>query len=182
VKGDHERSVIAAEQLSALRDLFDSEIKRIDQILHEREKESQKSLAEALRAREIANEWRGAMDDREHNFARIENLEDLRKQVIEIRRGVDTSNARRATWVAAAGIIATLLAIGVGQIIRQGITSADVSQQISREAPWNKDKSAVTRRIGVLEAQVQHQALEISQLQSDLRAHVILDAQRDGRR
>lgn len=177
-------------RVAGLCDRFDIEIKRIDQILSEREKQTNlaleaaqrainKSEAEAERVRTAANEWRGAMADREKGFVQQASHDLLQGEVDYIRRGIDQSNGRRAAWVASAGIITTLLAIGIGQIIRQGITSADVSTQIQREAPWNRDKDAVTRRIVILEKQVQSQDLEISSLKSDLRAHVILDAQRD---
>jgi hypothetical protein len=172
--------------LAALRELLLAEIKRVDQVLAEREKQVNLALAtseratnkaeqEGLRAREAANEWRAAMADREKQFATRTAYDTLQSEVDYLRRTQDTSAGRRTAWVAAAGIIATLIAIGVGQIIRQGITAADVSQQISREAPWNRDRAAYTQRLRQLEAQIQHQQIEISKLQSDLRAHVILD-------
>ena len=172
-----------------LRELFDAEIKRIDQILAEREKQTQNALAasqhaidkaeqEGLRAREAANEWRSAMVDRERQFASRESHDLLESQVDYLRRAMDTGVGRRTAWVAAAGIIATLIAIGVGQLISQGLTAADVSQQIAREAPWNRDKAAITRRIVLLEGQIAHEQVEIARLQSDLRAHQILDARK----
>ena len=176
MKGDHERGVVVSEKLAALRDLFESEVKRLDQLLAEREKEAQKGLAEALRARELANEWRATLNDREKSYTRVEAHDLLAKQVDTIAARQIEGRGRQTAWVAAAGIIATLIAIGVGQIIRQGITASDVSAQIQREAPWNRDKAAVTRRIALLEAQVQRNEIDIAKLQSDLRAHQALDA------
>ena len=81
---------------------------------------------------------------------------------------MDTGVGRRTAWVAAAGIIATLLAIGVGQILRQGLTAADVSQQIQREAPWNQDKAEITRRIELVEHQIEVLNLQVTRLQQQL--------------
>ena len=172
--------------VDSLQELFESEIRRIDQILMEREKEANRALAaseraiakaeaEGLRARESQNEWRGAMNDRESAFATNEVVGELRRQLIEVRKSQDVATGRRVAWVAAAGIIMTLLAIGVGQIIRQGITSVDVSSQIQREAPWNRDKQQVERRITLLERDVQGLEVKVNKLESDLRAHQTLD-------
>jgi hypothetical protein len=166
-------------RFQSLQELFQSEVHRIDQVLAEREKQTvmalqaaeraiEKADIEAERTRQAANEWRGAMMDREANFATTAAMQVLADEVKYIRRGLDTGAGRRAAWIAAAGIIATLLAIGVGQIIRQGITAADVSQQITREAPWNKDKDAVERRITVLEGQMQRLQVEVGKLREQL--------------
>jgi len=167
-------------------DVLAAEIRRIDQVLSEREKQvnmalvaSEKAIdkadTEAERARQAANEWRGAMADRERGFTPITSHNVLREQVQAVIDSQNQSRGRQAAWVAAAGIIATLLAIGVGQILRQGLTSADVSQQIQNEAPWNRDKSAITRRITILEQQVQRDQIAIAKLSSDLRAIEIQD-------
>jgi len=186
---DHERCVANATDLQSLKDLFDSEIRRIDQVLAEREKQvnlamlsSQKAIdkaeAEAERVRQSQNEWRGAMNDRERGFTPLSAHDLLQKQVEVLSQRQNEGRGRQTAWVAAAGIMATLIAIGVGQIIRQGITAADVSQQIQRESAWNRDKPIVERRITLLETQQQHQAIQISKLQSDLRAHVLIDTRK----
>jgi len=179
---------VAADEhdLAFLRDLFESEIRRIDQVLAEREKQVNVALAasqkavdkadvEAERARQASNEWREAMNDRERQFTPMPLHDLLQQQVDKIADQQNIGRGRVTAWVAAAGIIATLLAVGVGQILRQGITSADVSQQITREAPWNKDKSAVLRRITILEEQTQRNQIAIAKLQSDLHALEIQD-------
>jgi hypothetical protein len=168
------------------RELLLAEIRRIDQILAEREKQVNLALdasqhaidkaeAEGLRARNAANEWRGAMTEREERFATKEAHDLLESQVDYLRRATDTSKGRSAAWVAAAGIIATLLAIGVGQILRQGVTSSDISAQIAREAPWNRDKAPTERRIRELEVKIQALEVKVNKLESDLRAHMAID-------
>lgn len=162
-----------------LRDLFDAEIRRIDQILSEREKQTNIALGAAQRAIEKAdteaervrlaqNEWRGAMNDRETKFVRREEHDLLEGQVDYLRRAADAGAGRRTAWVAAAGIITTLIAIGIGQLLTQGLTAADVSQQIQREAPWNKDKDQIERRITKLEHQEQVLEIQIQKLQQQI--------------
>ena len=152
------------------------ELKRIDQILNEREKqvtlalstvqrEADRASLEAERVHQASNEWRQAMNDREKRFVPMESHDLLEGQVDYLRRAMDTSQGRRTAWVAAAGIIATLLAIGVGQILRQGLTAADVSQQIQNEAPWNRDKDQIERRIAQLENQEQLLEIQLNKLQ-----------------
>lgn len=158
-----------------MQDAFYAEIKRIDQILHERSVQADRVEAEALRARAAANEWRGALRDRDTDFARVETVDRLSDDLAHIRKSVDQSTGRRTAWVAAAGIIATLLAIGVGQILRQGLTSADISSQIQREAPWNRDKAQIERRITLTEAQIARLQVQIARFQGDLRALQIRD-------
>lgn len=186
---DHERSLYNESELNYLRDLFIAEIKRIDEVFAEREKQvnlamsaSQKAIdkaeIESERSRQASNEWRAAMNDRERQFVHTELHERLQTQVDAVITRQDQARGRSSAWVAAAGIIATLLAIGVGQLISQGITSADVSNQIQREAPWNRDKSQIERRILILEAQEQRLQLQISNLQNDLQAHVLIDARK----
>jgi septal ring factor EnvC (AmiA/AmiB activator) len=89
----------------------------------------------------------------------------MKEELGLVRAALSEWQGRRVAWIAAAGIIATLLAIGVGQIIRSGITSADVSNQIQREAPWNRDKAGVERRITVLERRQEQVRIEISRLE-----------------
>lgn len=162
-----------------------AEIKRLDQLIAEREKQlifameaSERAILkteqEGLRAREASNQWRGAMNDRERSFVRVESHDLLQAQVTRLELAQQQSVGRRAAWIAAAGIIATLIAIGVGQIISQGITASDVSNQIQREAPWNRDKAATERRISILEAQVQRDQVQIAKLQADVRAHFLI--------
>lgn len=159
-----------------LREIFEAEIRRVDQILAEREKQvalaltnvqhaADKAEQEAERMHRASNEWRSAMNDRERQFATRDSHDLLESQVDYLRRAMDTGVGRRTAWVAAAGIIATLIAIGVGQILRQGLTAADVSQQIQREAPWNRDKEQVERRIEVLERQVQLLEIQVNKLE-----------------
>ena len=173
---DHERCEHNEREIAYLRDLFEAEIKRIDSLLSEREKQmdsalraaevaGEKSEAEALRARQASNEWRQAMSDREHRFATVAEMATVKEELGLVRSALSEWQGRRVAWIAAAGIIATLLAIGVGQIIRSGITSADVSNQIQREAPWNRDKAGVERRITVLERRQEQVRIEISRLE-----------------
>jgi len=173
---DHARCLNNEREISYLRDLFEGEIRRLDGMLHEREKQMDaaikametadtKAEAEALRARQAANEWRQAMADREKRFATVASMETMDKELGTVRGAISEWQGRRAAWIAAAGIIATLIAIGVGQIIRQGITAADVSTQIQREAPWNRDKAGIERRITADEKQDAKQELEITKLQ-----------------
>ncbi len=168
-----------AEDLRGLRDVLLSEIKRIDQVLMEREKRvdlafnaSQRAIdkaeAEGLRSRQASNEWREAMSDREKNFVGQTSHDLLQAEVDYLRRSQDTSTGRRTAWVAAAGIIATLMAIGIGQVLRQGITASDVSQQIVREAPWNKDKTEVERRISRNEADIELLKLKVNKLEQQV--------------
>jgi cell division protein FtsB len=56
-----------------------------------------------------------------------------------------------------------------GFIWNAQLTAAEVSDQIQREAPWNRDKATVEREIGVLQASNTKQALQISQLQTQVR-------------
>jgi len=160
-------------------DVLAAEIRRIDQVLSEREKQVNMALAasekaiekadtEAERARQASNEWRGAMSDREASFVPQAQFKTLQTQVSVITDAQNQARGRQAAWIAAAGIIATLLAIGVGQIIRQGITAADVSQQIQREAPWNSDKEQVERRITSLELQEQKLEIQLNKLQQQV--------------
>ena len=83
-----------------LRDLFDAEIRRIDQILAEREKQVnlaleasqhaiEKAEQEGLRAREQQNEWRQAFSDRERSFTTKEAHDLLETQVDYMRRYMD---------------------------------------------------------------------------------------------
>src|SRR4029077_9086914 len=44
----------------------------------------------------------------------------------------------------------------------------DVSQQIQREAPWNRDKDQVERRITALEVGQQHLEIEINKLKQQV--------------
>jgi hypothetical protein len=171
-----ERCIHNEHEIAYLRDLFEAEIKRLDGLLHEREKRVTTALeaiadaggkaeAESLRARQAANEWRSAMADRESRFATAASHDTLEKELTVVRESISEWQGRRVAWIAAAGIIATLLAIGVGQIIRQGITAADVSTQIQREAPWNRDKAGVERRITVLEKRQEQVRIELSRLE-----------------
>jgi hypothetical protein len=105
------------------------------------------------------------MNDREKGFVPVASHDRMQVQVDQVVRRLDEGRGRQAAWIAAAGIIATMLAIGVGQIITQGITSAEVSQQIDREAPWNQDKAEVTRRIAFLEKTNERLKVEVSRLQ-----------------
>jgi predicted O-methyltransferase YrrM len=173
---DHERCEHNEREIGYLRDLFEAEIKRIDSLLSEREKQTdaalrgaevagEKAEAEALRARQAANEWRQAMSDREHRFATVSSMDTMKEELSLVRAALSEWQGRRVAWIAAAGIIATLLAIGVGQIIRSGITAADVSNQIQREAPWNRDKAGVERRITVLEKRQEQVRIELSRLE-----------------
>ena len=148
---------------------FETEIRRLDAILREREKQAERDQAEALRARLAANEWRAALIEREQSYARQSSLSLLQDHVDRVDARLDEATGRRVALTAAAGVIATLLAIGVGQIIRQGITSADVSQQIQREAPWNRDKAQVERRITSLEREVQVLQVRLSKLEDGRR-------------
>lgn len=153
-----------------------AEIKRLDQVLVEREKRidvalsaitsaGEKSEAESLRSRQAANEWRSAMADRESRFATAGSLDTVKEELGLMRSALSEWQGRRVAWIAAAGIIATLLAIGVGQIIRSGITAADVSNQIQREAPWNRDKDEISRRVARLENDNERLRISISRLQ-----------------
>ena len=123
---------------------------------------------EAERVHTAQNEWRSAMLDREREFTSQESHDLLETQVDYLRRAMDTGSGRRTAWVAAAGIIATLLAIGIGQLLSQGLTAADVSTQIQNEAPWNQDKAEVERRIQILERQTESLALQNGKLQQQL--------------
>ena len=165
--------------MAADYDVLSAEIRRIDQVLSEREKQVNMALAasekaiekadtEAERARQASNEWRGAMSDREASFVPQAQFKTLQTQVNIITDSQNQARGRQAAWIAAAGIIATLLAIGVGQIIRQGITASDVSAQIQREAPWNNDKDAIERRITSLEVQIQKLEIEINKLKQQV--------------
>lgn len=165
--------------LQGLRDLFASEIKRIDAILTEREKQSvyaldaaeqaiQKTDTESQRARDAANRWREAIAEREKSYVLQQQHDLLQDEVDHIRRSADAANGRRAAWVAAAGVIATLLALGIGQVLRSNLTAADVSQQIQREAPWNNDKAEVERRISILERENEATKIQINKLQQQL--------------
>lgn len=156
-----------------------AEIRRIDQILNEREKQvnlalvaSQRAInkaeIEAERVRQAANEWRGAMADREKNFVTRQSHDLLQQEVDYIRHGIDAAAGRRAAWVAAAGIIATLLALGIGQVLRSNLNAADVSKQIQNEAPWNADKTEVERRLSVLERENEVTKIQINKIQQQL--------------
>jgi hypothetical protein len=105
------------------------------------------------------------MVDREKRFATVTSMETMDKELGTVRGAISEWQGRRVAWIAAAGIIATLMAIGIGQILRQGITSADVSRQIQNEAPWNRDKAGIERRITVLEKRQEQVRIEISRLE-----------------
>lgn len=155
---DHEICVHNEREIAHIKELLDREVRRLDE-------KSALAEAESLRARQVANEWRSAMVDREARFAPATAVVAVQKDIDGIHSALSEWQGRRVAWIAAAGIIATVIAVGVGQVIRQGITAADVSNQIQREAPWNRDKAGVERRITVIERQTNLNSLELSKLQ-----------------
>jgi hypothetical protein len=82
---------------------------------------------------------------------------------------LDEQQGRRSATIVAASIIATILAVMFGFIWQAQITRSEVSDQISREAPWTKDKTPITNEIQQLEAQNTAQKVQINQLQIQMR-------------
>jgi serine protease inhibitor ecotin len=86
-----------------------------------------------------------------------------------MQKRFDQQQGRRSTSAILAAVIATILAVMFGVILNSQISRAEVSDQIQREAPWNKDKIGVEARIAKLENQEQEQRLLISQMQTQIR-------------
>lgn len=82
---------------------------------------------------------------------------------------LDEQTGRRSATTIAASVIATILAVMFGFIWNAQLTAAEVSEQIQREAPWNRDRAGVQREISVLQTTNAKQALQIAQLQAQNR-------------
>lgn len=97
-------------------------------------------------------------------------LDEVKKSTIgvadRLQIRLDEQAGRRQATTIAISVIATILAVMFGFIWNAQISSAEVSEQIQREAPWVNDKATVERRIDALEATNQRQALQISALQT----------------
>jgi hypothetical protein len=78
---------------------------------------------------------------------------------------LDEQAGRRQATTISISVVATILAVMFGFIWNSQITRAEVSDQIAREAPWIKDKTAIEAHIAKLEANSQAQRLQITQLQ-----------------
>lgn len=99
-----------------LRESFEKEFKRIDQIFLEREKQvalsmnavniaTNKAEAEALRARDQQNEWRSTVTDLIGRFATSESMQALKEQVDRI----DNKSSQMAGGIIMAGLMAPLV-------------------------------------------------------------------------
>lgn len=128
---------------------------------------------------ELLNEFRAQSAEKDVNFARVEELKEVKRQLGLIvgdhvnRRDFEAlrddqvaGRGRRTAYAATIGIVVTIVVVLFGFIARAGITHSDVSQQIQNEAPWNKDKPAYTQRIVSLERQVHDSQVSIARLQA----------------
>lgn len=79
---------------------------------------------------------------------------------------LDEQAGRRQATSISISVVATIIAVMFGFIWNAQLSSAEVSGQIQREAPWITDRPAVERRIDALETVRQKQALQIAALQA----------------
>lgn len=87
-----------------------------------------------------------------------------RREIDEVKGELHENTGRRASWGVAAGVVMAILAIMFGVVLQRGITSSDVSNQIQREAPWNRDKGGIERRLAHLEGEETN--VELARLQA----------------
>jgi hypothetical protein len=92
-----------------------------------------------------------------------------RREVDEIKDRLNESTGRRTAIAASISVVVAIFAITFGVIVNNQVTRAEISDQINREAPWNKDKAIVEGRISKLESQNAAQRLQISQLQTQIK-------------
>jgi hypothetical protein len=95
--------------------------------------------------------------------------EDQSKSIEKIREQLDIQSGRRSGLALAGGIIATVLAVMFGFIWNSQVTRAEISDQIQREAPWNKDKTGVISKLAKLESDNVGQRIMINQMQTQIK-------------
>lgn len=147
---------------------------------------------------ELLNEFRRQSSDRDATFARLEDLagvkerldrilvdhvqrrefEDLKTAVGDkasaedvrmIRDDSIQGRGRRTAAVAAVAVVLFALSLLFGLVLKNGLTSGDVSNQISREAPWLADRTSIEHRLDGLEAQQQALRLQVAQINAQIR-------------
>lgn len=87
-----------------------------------------------------------------------------RRELDEIKEEMAKGAGRRTAFVATTAVIVTLLSLVMGIALREGLTRAEVSAQIQREAPWTKDKAGTDARIAALQRQTARQEVQIARL------------------
>ena len=116
---------------------------------------------------------RSQLESIREDHVRREEVGDLKTALdtasVNMQKRFDQQQGRRSTSAILSAVIATILAVMFGVILNSQISRAEVSDQIQREAPWNKDKIGVEARIAKLENQEQEQRLLISQMQTQIR-------------
>jgi hypothetical protein len=77
-----------------------------------------------------------------------------RREFGELKDAQSQGRGARTAFSAALGIIVALIAVALGAMYANQITTKDVSVQIDREAPWLSDRPVVDARLSKLEQQV----------------------------
>lgn len=106
----HFTALLIAQEAKSQQRFADQE-KAVQAALAAAEKAVNKAETNAEKWRDNANEWRGAMSDRERNFAPIQRVDALEKLV---DRNEGTSAGLKSGWgymVGFAGFVAALVAI-----------------------------------------------------------------------
>ena len=112
-------------------DRFAAQDKAVEKALAGQEKAVTAALASQEKAvaiaeensklwRQSANEWRGAMNDREGNFVKIGEYSLLLTQVKEIRDSISLSAGRGQGWASGWQLligVATLIGIGIAMMV-----------------------------------------------------------------
>ncbi len=178
----------SAWTLDALKQYVDS---RFDEAI----RASELSLNATDARLELLNEFRRQSADRDENFARLADLDNVkqrldaitsdhvrrvefedikidlaqkspRSDVNSLKDSMLEGRGRRTAGAAAIAVVVFALSLLFGYVLRAGITSADVSDQIQKEAPWNRDKPIYTARIASLEKQISQNEVDIARLQA----------------
>lgn len=77
-----------------------------------------------------------------------------RREFNEIKDQYSQGRGARLAAAGAMGIIITLITVALGLMYSNQLTHSDISNQISREAPWAEDKTQIEEEIHQLQQQI----------------------------
>jgi len=146
---------------------------------------------------DLLNEYRSLTEDRDAAFARVDDLKEVKRQleliaadhvkrqeladIREVLVGKASSDeltvlrdesvrgqGRRTTYTIVGAVAITALSLLFGVVIKGGLTHADVSDQIQKEAPWNRDRPIVLARISTLGDEVHALQVTDARLQAEI--------------
>lgn len=133
-------------------------VKRLDEKIADLEQD----LRDHIRGNEKFGEsiWTALRDLRD-TIDRVRTDHVAREEFQVLNARVVESSGARTTLISVSAVIVTIFVGFLFYVLNNQLTSADVSTQIQKEAPWNRDKAEFTRRLVSLEQELQRLQLKL---------------------